>query len=173
MRVGGAGPHSGLGAERILLAGAVALKTTSSAASVSASHGRVERTQPPPGSLAGSGHRNIFPTEWRGAHTANHLPLLLFERKEWVWLAAKGAAIKMTAADKVKGLVDQAIEEAEPLVDKVLEKAESLAEEANEKAELLVVKVKEKAEPLLEKVKEKAEPLLEKARDRSGKASTS
>jgi ElaB/YqjD/DUF883 family membrane-anchored ribosome-binding protein len=75
----------------------------------------------------------------------------------------KGAANTMTSeapkkaeppvdADKIKDLVDQAMEKAEPLVDKALEKAESLVEKAEEKAESLVEKVKEKVEPLVEKV---------------------
>jgi vacuolar-type H+-ATPase subunit E/Vma4 len=38
----------------------------------------------------------------------------------------------MTSADKIKNLVDQAIEEAEPLVDKVMEKAEPLVEKARD-----------------------------------------
>jgi hypothetical protein len=77
------------------------------------------------------------------------------------------------SADKIRGLVDQTLEEAEPLVDKVLERTESFVEEAKEKAELLAEKIKEKAEPLVEKVREKAEPLVEKAEGSSGKDSTS
>ena len=138
------------------------------------------------------GHRELsmLPRRGVGHYAVDHLPLPLpSARIGYLRLAAKGAANTMNSAEtstetsaatsaeasgeKIRGVVDQTLEEAEPLVDKVLERTESFVEKAKKKAELLAEKVLEKAEPLAEKVKEKAEPLVEKAEGSSGKDSTS